>query len=112
MDETLSADVRIVYLEPAKKDFERFRLFLRANDVSEERISHIINGVLDSIDNLECNPQPGFSFGSRRGYKTPYRGYITDPYIAVYEIVGKTIEIRRIYHQKEDYIRDILVIEP
>jgi len=104
--------MKIVYLESAIKDTERFRMFMRANDMSEERISHIINGVLDSIDNLEGNPKLGFSFGARRGYKTPYRGYLTDPYIVVYEIVGETVEIRRIYHQKEDYIRDVLVLEP
>ena len=40
------------------------------------------------------------------------RAYITDPYIVIYEVVGDTVEIRRIYHQKEDYIRDILIIEP
>jgi len=85
---------------------------MRANDVSEERISHILNGVIDSIGALKDAPKIGFSIGARYGYTTPYRGYITDPYIVVYEIVGETIEVRRIYHQKEDYIRDILVIEP
>jgi plasmid stabilization system protein ParE len=91
---------------------ERFREFMRANGVSEERIDHIINGVMDSVLNLEGNPRLGFSLGARRGFTTPYRAYITDPYIVIYEVVGDTVEIRRIYHKKEDYIRDILIIEP
>ena len=104
--------MKIVYLTAAKRDLERFSMFMRANDMSEERISHILNGVLDSIDNLGGNPRLGFSFGARHGYTTSYRGYLTDPYIVVYEITNETVEIRRIYHQKEDYIRDILVLEP
>jgi len=104
--------VKVFYLEPARGDLERFREFMRANDMSEERINHILNGVIDSIGNLKYNPKLGFSIGARYGYTTPYRGWLTDPYVVIYEIVGEAIEIRRIYHQKEDYIRDILVIEP
>ena len=104
--------MNILYLEPAKRDFERFRFFLRTNDVTEETISHILTGVIGKIRNLKENPMLGFSIGARYGYTTAYRGYITDPYIVIYEIVGDAIVIRRIYHQKEDYIRDILVIEP
>jgi len=103
---------KIIYLEPAKRDLERFRVFMNENGLSNERINHILSGILNSIRNLEGNPRLGFSIGARYGYTTPYRGYITDPYIAVYEIVKGTVEIRRIYHQREDYIRDILVIEP
>ena len=104
--------MKVVYLEPAKNDLERFRMFMRTNSVSGERINHILNGVIDSIGALKYNPKIGFSIGARYGYTTPYRGFITDPYIVVYEIIGEIFEVRRIYHQKEDYIRDILVIEP
>ena len=104
--------MKIVYLEPAMRDLERFREFMRQNSVSEERISHILNGVIYSIRNLSGNPKLGFAIGARYGFTTPYRGYITDPYIAVYEIVNNTVEIRRIYHHKEDFIRDLLIIEP
>ena len=104
--------MKIIYLEPARRDFERFREFMLQNGVSESRIDHILNGVIDSIRNLEGNPRLGYSIGAKYGYTTQYRGYITDPYIAVYEIVGNTVEVRRIYHIREDYIRDILVIEP
>ena len=104
--------MKIVYLEPAKRDLERFREFMQQNMVSEERISHILNGMIDSIRNLEGNPRLGFAIGARHGFKTPYRGYVKDPYIAVYEIVDNTVEIRRIYHHKEDYIRHVLLIEP
>ena len=104
--------MKIVYLEPAKRDLESFREFLRQNTVSEERINHILNGVIHSIHNLEENPKLGFAIGARYGFTTPYRGYVTDPYIVVYEIVDNAVEIRRIYHHKEDYVRDLLVIEP
>ena len=104
--------MKVLYLEPAKNDLERFREFMRTNDMSEERINHILSGVIDSIENLKYNPKLGYSIGARYGYTTAYRGWLSDPYIAICEIVGEVIEIRRIYHQKEDYIRDILVIEP
>ncbi len=104
--------MKIIYLEPAKRDFERFRLFMRGNDVSEERILHILNGMIDSIRNLEDNPRLGYAIGARYGFTTSYRGYITDPYIMIYEIASDRIEIRRIFHQREDYVRDILIIEP
>ena len=104
--------MKVAYLEPAKRDFERFRDFLRANDLPEDTINHILGGVIDKISALKDSPMLGFSIGARYGYQTSYRGYITDPYIAVYEIAGDTVEIRRVYHQKEDYIRDILVLEP
>jgi len=104
--------MKVVYLEPAKRDFERFREFMLQNGMSEERASHVLSGIIESIRNLEGNPKLGFSIGARYGYKTPFRGYITDPYIVVYEIVRDNVEIRRVYHLKEDYIRDIIVIEP
>ena len=103
---------KIVYLEPAKRDLERFREFMRGNEVSDERINYILSGVIDSIRNLEGNPRLGYSIGAKYGYTTPYRGYITDPYIVIYEVSSGLVEIRRIYHQREDYIRDTLVIEP
>jgi len=104
--------MEIIYLAAAKRDLERFRMFMRGNDMSEERIDHILNGMIASIRNLRDNPRLSFSFGARHGYTTPYRGYLTDPYIVVYEIKEEAVEIRRIYHQKEDYIRDVLVLEP
>jgi len=84
---------------------------MRANDVSEELINHILSGMLDSIQNLKGNPRLGYSIGAKRGYTTPYRAYLSDPYIVIYKITGNEVEIRRIYHQREDYIRDILVLE-
>ena len=104
--------MKIIFLEPAKRDLERFREFVTQNGISEERANHILGGVIDSIRNLEGDPRLGFSIGARYGYTTPYRGYITDPYIVVYEISGNSVEVRRIYHHREDYICDILVVEP
>ena len=103
--------MRIIYLEPAKRDLERFREFMLSNKVSEERIGHILGGMLDSIRNLEGNPRLGYSIGAKHGYTTPYRAYLTEPYIVIYRIKDNEVEIRRIYHQREDYIRDILVLE-
>ena len=103
--------MKIIYLEPAKRDLERFREFMPGNGVTEERANHIINDVIDSVRNLRNNPCLGFSIGAKHGFSTSYRGYVTDPYIVVYEVVEKTIEVRRIYHHKEDYIRNVLLIE-
>ena len=104
--------MRIEYQDAARRDLERFRDFMQANGMSAERINHILDGVIHSITNLEGNPRLGYSIGARYGYQSPYRAYITDPYIAIYKITAQKVEIRRIYHQKEDYLRDILVLEP
>ena len=103
--------MKITYLEPAKRDLERFREFMRSNNISPDQINHILSGMLYSIQNLKGNPRLGYSIGAKYGYTTPYRAYITDPYIVIYKITGNEVEIRRIYHQREDYIRDILVLE-
>jgi len=103
--------MKLVYFEPAKRDLERFRMFMLSNDIPPERVNHILSGMLDSIRTLESNPMLGYSIGAKHGYTTSHRAFITDPCIAIYKISGDEIEIRRIYHQREDYIRDILIME-
>jgi plasmid stabilization system protein ParE len=100
--------MRLRYLTSAKLDFERFRDFLSANNVPEEKVKSIIVGITSSLRTLEDNPLLGFSVGGKYGFETPYRGYICDDYIAIYEVTAEQIEIIRMYSLREDYVRDLL----
>jgi plasmid stabilization system protein ParE len=99
--------VRIVYLEPAKRDLERLRDFLTGNGVSEKRSGALIKNIVVGIRILENNPHVGFSFGGKYGFETLYRGLVVGSYIVVYEVRGKTVEIRRIYSGHEDCLREL-----
>jgi plasmid stabilization system protein ParE len=96
--------MKIAYLEPAKRDFERFRDFLRAADVSEDKISEIIKTLVSDIRILKDNPKIGRKIGGKFGFDTEYRALVCGRYVAIYEIAGNTIEVRRIFHGKEDYV--------
>ena len=69
--------------------------------------------VIEESRALKDNPRLGFSFGGKYGFGTPYRGLVCGKYIVVYEPIdacaGETgrIEARRVYHCREDYLRQL-----
>jgi plasmid stabilization system protein ParE len=99
--------MRIIYLESAKRDLERLRDFLLSGGVSGKRSNQIILSIIEGIRILENNPHIGFSFGGKYGFTTPYRGLVVGSYIVVYEVLEKTVEVRRIYSGREDYLREL-----
>jgi plasmid stabilization system protein ParE len=99
--------MKIVYLEPAKRDLERLREFLVNGGVSDKRSGAIIKSIVIGIRILENNPHVGFSFGGKYGFETPYRGLVVGSYIVVHEVTKKAAEIRRIYSGRENYLNDL-----
>jgi plasmid stabilization system protein ParE len=100
--------VKIIYLEPAKRDLERLRDFLVSSGVSERRSKEIIGDIVTGIRILKNNPHVGFSFGGKYGFSTPYRGLVAGKYIVVYEVVKQAVEIRRIYSGRENYLNELM----
>jgi plasmid stabilization system protein ParE len=100
--------MKIVYLEPAKRDLERLREFLINGGVSEKRSGTIIKNIVVGIRILKNNPHVGFSFGGKYGFETPYRGLVVGSYIVVYEVTKQAVEIRRIYSGRENYLNEII----
>ena len=100
--------MRIVYLEPAKRDLERLRDFLLVNGVSDRRSQEIIARIIVGIRILENNPHVGFSIGGKYGFTTPYRGLVVGTYIVIYEVTSSAVEIRRIYSGREDYLKELI----
>jgi plasmid stabilization system protein ParE len=101
--------MKLRYKASAKLDFERFRDFLIANDVPADKVKSIISGITSALRVLEENPYLGFQIGGKYGFETPYRGYICNDYIAIYEVASDDVEIVRMYSLREDYVRDLLV---
>ena len=116
---------RIIYLAPAQRDLLRFRDFLVDRGVAVQRAQEIIREIVISLRILTNNPRIGFSMGGKYGFHTPYRGLVCGKYVAVYEVfdplsgvarddinnTGGTegyIEIRRIYHIREDHINQLM----
>ena len=106
----VTSALRIVYLSSAKRDLERLRNYLLANDVSNEKVNDIILKIINSNANLAMNPSLGFSIGGRFAYDTPYRGYLSlaGRYVSIYKIIDNMVEIRRVYSTHENYIRDLI----
>jgi plasmid stabilization system protein ParE len=100
--------VKIIYLEPAKRDLERLQDFLVSSGVSEKRSGEIIGGIIIGIRILKNTPHVGFSFGGKYGFSAPYRGLVVGNYIVVYEAEEQTVEIRRIYSGREDYLNELM----
>ena len=103
----------IVYLSPAQRDLQRLMDFLTAYEVSQARAQEILQGTVEKISVLAKNPFLGFPIGGKYGFETPYRGLICGSYIAVYEPINATnragarIEVRRICHEREDYLSQL-----
>ena len=100
--------MQIVYLQPAQRDLARFQDFLQGCGVSKTRSDEIILSLVRHIRILAKYPLRGYSIGGRYGFDTTYRALIAGRYIAVYEVVGEQIQIRRIYHMREDYLNELL----
>ena len=100
--------MKVVYLQAAQRDLTRFQDFLLSSGVSKEKSSSIILDLTKRIRALAQYPLRGYSIGGRYGFETPYRALIAGRYIAVYEVLDKQIQIRRIYHMREDYLNELL----
>ncbi|MDR2106794.1 MAG: type II toxin-antitoxin system RelE/ParE family toxin [Coriobacteriales bacterium] len=99
--------MRVIYLEPARRDLERLRDFLCDGGVSRERANRIVSTIVAGVRILENNPHVGFSFGGKYGFTTPYRGLVVGTYIVVYEVLAKQVEVRRIYSGRENYLQEL-----
>lgn len=112
-EKSSNAQYEIVYLAPAQRDLERLRDFLTTNGVALSRAHEIIYGIVNRLRDLRQSPHLGFSLGGKYGLETPYRAHICGKYLAVYEPIEPCkglqgrIEIRRIYHTKEDYLSQL-----
>ena len=120
------APCHIRYLAPSQRDLIRFRDYLISGGVSHQRVQEIIKEIVVNIHALAANPRIEFSIGGKYGFSTPYRGLVCGKYIAIYEVFdvengamsdddvssGRSecqVEIRRIYHVREDYVNQLIV---
>jgi plasmid stabilization system protein ParE len=103
---------RLVYLASAQSDLRRLKVFLVSAGVTENRAGEIVRGIVERLRILQDNSRIGFSIGGKYGFETPYRGLVCGKYIAIYEPIdtkdGGRIEIRRIYHGREDYLSQLM----
>ena len=100
--------MKILYLQSAQRDLQRLHSFLNSAGVSQHKSDSIIRELVERLRILTNHPHIGFNIGGKYGFTTPYRAFLAGSYIAIYEVVGKQVEIRRIYHQKEDYLSTLL----
>jgi hypothetical protein len=100
--------MNLLFLDPALRDIQRLKEFLLSGELSEDRSNQIVDGLIRSIRTLKEQPFLGFSIGGKYGFNTSYRGFLSGQYISIYEITRNTIEIRRIYSVKENYLHDII----
>jgi len=100
--------MQIIYLQPAQRDLARFQDFLQSSGVSKSKSDEILLGLIKRIRVLCKYPLRGYSIGGRYGFETPYRALIAGRYIAIYEVVNNQIQIRRVYHMREDYLSELL----
>ena len=120
---------RIIYLGPAQQDLLRLRAFLVDGGVDLAHAQELIEKIVVGLRILENNPCAGFTLGGKYGFNIPYRALITGRYVAVYEVfededdlavhgktsterLGPRVEIRRIYHGREDYISQLMHAAP
>ena len=104
----------INYLMSAQRDLKRLMDFLLSNEVSPTRAKEIILDIVKKLRVLSDNPHMGFSIGGKYGFETPYRALVCGKYLAVYEVIeagsneNGRVEVRRIYHGREDYLSQLL----
>jgi len=102
--------MKLIYLDPAFRDLERIRDFYLSQKAGIDTANRIITAVIADINHLANYPELGFSIGGKYGYQSAYRGLLVckEHYLAIYETFKATIEVRRIYSTKENYIKDLL----
>lgn len=115
----------ITYLAPAQRNLLRLKAFLINAEVTPLRANEIIKEIVVKLRILANNPHFGFPIGKKYGFSTPYRALICGKYIAIYEVLeadnavpdtknhhpaqpSGRIEIRRIYHSRENYISQLI----
>jgi plasmid stabilization system protein ParE len=99
--------VAVRFLEAARRDIIRLREFLSKSGVSRQRSDEIIKELVAHARILVNNPEVGFKIGGKFGFTTNYRGLVAGSYIMIYEVRATTVEIRRIYSGREDYISEL-----
>ncbi|MCL2826909.1 MAG: type II toxin-antitoxin system RelE/ParE family toxin [Eggerthellaceae bacterium] len=100
--------MQVVYLQPAQRNLARFQEFLLGCGVSKAKCDETIRSLVGHIRVLADDPLRGYSIGGRYGFDTKYRALLADRYVVIYEAVGEQIQIRRIYHMREDYLNELL----
>jgi addiction module RelE/StbE family toxin len=89
--------MKIRWSAEAAEDLERIGLYIAARNPAAAR--RVVKTIYDGVGALRQFPERG-----RTGHVEGSRELVFSglPYIAVYRVIGHTIEISRIYHGAQD----------
>ncbi len=91
--------MKIVYTPEAIEDLARLREFIETNN--PEAAGRIANSLLDGVKKLKRFPQIGIQV-SKAPNPELMRDLVLGSYVARYLVLDKTINILRIWHQREE----------
>ncbi len=91
--------MKIVYTPEAIEDLARLREFIESNN--PEAAGRIANSLLDGVKKLKRFPHLGMQV-SKAPNPELMRDLVLGNYVARYLVLDKTINILRIWHQREE----------
>jgi len=101
--------LEISYAEPAVADLDFFLQNL--TEVYDEQFARRkITSIMDEVSTLSLFSSRCPLLSELYGieFDSPYRRLLFNPYVIIYLVIGTTVNIIRIFHEKEDYLSILL----
>ncbi len=91
---------RVWWAESAKKDLQQ--IYGRIAQKSPERGKEVVLDILQKVATLDTTYMQGASVAMLAKETDPYRAILAGFYKVVYSIVGDTVVVETLYHQKQE----------
>ena len=103
---------RVVYSWEARRDLDGIWEYIRYSLRNPSAAAHIVDKVMDEIDQLEILPDIGAPLSSIAEMESDERFLVTGNYLTFYRVRGDTVFIDRILNGRCDYLRILLLSPP
>ncbi|MCQ2491094.1 MAG: type II toxin-antitoxin system RelE/ParE family toxin [Ruminococcus sp.] len=96
---------KIVYSPKARNDLDEIWTYISEKLLNPSAAEATVNGILDTIDTLQAQPEIGKPLYFSSDLFSGYRFLVYKNYLAFYRTSEDTVYIDRIIYGKRDYMR-------
>ena len=100
--------VQVVVSPKAREDLVAIRQYIQNELGSPDAARRILQKLKDSMLSLESMPQRGTPLDAVLPFHTDYRFLVCDRYTIFYTVSGAQVQILRILHQLQDYMKVLI----
>ena len=96
----------------AKKDIVQIRKYVRDELNNPTAATRIISLMKKTVQSLAEMPERGTPLDSILSVHTEYRFLICEKYVVFYLVTGSSVQVVRILHQLQDFMRILFNLQP